>query len=154
MAKARLSAGILMYRKNKDHIEVLLVHPGGPYWAKKDMGAWSVPKGEFEEGDPLTHARREFEEETGRKISGDFKALTPLKQKSGKLIHAWMIEGDFDPGELQSNLFKMEWPPRSGKFREFPEVDRAEWFSIQAAVEKIVPGQAGFIEELARKICI
>src|SRR5689334_13919801 len=125
----KLSAGILLYRIRSGTLEVLLVHPGGPFWTRKDLGAWSIPKGEFEEGDdPLETAKREFLEETGAPVSGKFVALTPRKQKSGKLVHAWAVEGDLDASTIVSNSFSMEWPPRSGKQQEFPEVDRGEWF--------------------------
>jgi predicted NUDIX family NTP pyrophosphohydrolase len=149
----KLSAGILLYRVRSGAPEVFLVHPGGPFWTKKDAGAWSIPKGEFEEGDdPLETARREFLEETGSPVSGGFVALTPLKQKSGKLVHAWAAEGDIDAASIRSNTFSMEWPPRSGKQQEFPEVDRGEWFSIPAAREKLHQGQLGFLDELESKI--
>ncbi len=145
------SAGILLYRRRASGLEVLLVHPGGPFWAKKDAGAWSIPKGEHDPGeDPLTAARREFTEETGFTAAGPFHPLTPLKQKSGKLVRAFACEGEADPGALQSNTFTLEWPPRSEKIQEFPEVDRAAWFSLEEVHEKIHPGQAGFLEELAR----
>ena len=144
----KVSAGILLYRR-RDGPEVFLVHPGGPFWAKKDLGAWSLPKGEFEDGeDPLAAAVREFTEETGLPISGKFRALQPLGQPSGKTILAWAVEGDCDPADLRSNLFSMEWPPRSGKQREFPEVDRAAWFSIAEARRRIGQGQVGFLDQL------
>ena len=147
------SAGIILYRFKKDQLEILLVHPGGPFWAKKDLGAWSIPKGEFEEGeDPLDAAKREVEEETGMKVTGKFIALTPVKQKSGKLVLAWAAKGDFDPGELKSNTFEMEWPPKSGKKKMFPEVDKAEWFDTGQATEKIVEGQIPLIKELELKL--
>jgi predicted NUDIX family NTP pyrophosphohydrolase len=145
----KLSAGILIYRIRSAALEVLLVHPGGPFWAKKDLGAWSIPKGEFEEGDdPLETAKREFLEETGSPVTGKFAALTPRKQKSGKLVHAWAAEGDLEASSIVSNTFSMEWPPRSGKQQEFPEVDRGEWFTMPAAREKIQEGQVGFLDEL------
>jgi len=148
MAKKK-SAGILMYRVRESGLEVLLVHPGGPFWAKKDEGSWSIPKGEFEEGeDPLSTAKREFQEETGFLVEGNFITLTPLKQPSGKLVYAWGIKGDCDAEAIKSNMFSMEWPPRSGKRQEFPEVDRAGWFTLEVAKEKILTGQAGFLEEL------
>jgi predicted NUDIX family NTP pyrophosphohydrolase len=148
MAK-KLSAGILLYRIRSGTLEVLLVHPGGPFWARKDPGAWSIPKGEFEEGaDPLETAKREFREETGSPVTGNFAALTPRKQKSGKLIHAWAAEGDLDASSISSNTFSMEWPPRSGKQQEFPEVDKGEWFTIPAAREKLQEGQLGFLDDL------
>jgi len=141
----------LMYRQLHGGLEVFLVHPGGPFWAKKDIGSWSIPKGEFVPGEePLEVARREFEEETGFKASGEFIPLTPRKQPSGKIITAWAFEGDCDPSTIKSNTFSMEWPPHSGKREEFPEVDRAGWFSIPDAKEKIIRGQSGFVEELVR----
>ena len=129
--------------------EVFLVHPGGPFWARKDAGAWSIPKGEFEGGDdPLEAARREFLEETGSAIDGTFAALAPLKQRSGKIVHAWAVRGDIDASCIKSNSFSMEWPPHSGNQQEFPEVDRGAWFTITAAREKLLAGQRGFLDEL------
>ena len=152
MAKKE-SAGLLMYRLRDSTLEVFLVHPGGPYWAKKDLGAWSMPKGEFaEEEDRLDAAKREFQEETGFLPKGNFIALTPIKQPGGKLVHAWAFKGDCDAKAIVSNTFSIEWPPRSGKHQEFPEVDRAGWFTIEAAKEKILKGQASFLEELIHKI--
>lgn len=150
MTKAKQSAGVLLYRKNTaEKHEVLLAHPGGPFWANKDIGSWTIPKGEFEENDDaLEAAIREFEEETGTKLSGDFFPLEPIKQKSGKVIYAWAIKGDLDAEKITSNLFEIEWPPRSGKLKEFPEIDRAAWFGIEEAKLKIIPGQLRFIEEL------
>ena len=146
---ARQSAGLLMYRRRGDKFEVLLVHPGGPYWAKKDLGAWSIPKGEYEaDEDPFEVAKREFQEETGFTAEGDFMQLKQRKQSGGKLVSAWAVEGDCDSSAARSNTFTMEWPPRSGQQREFPEVDRAEWFPLDVAKEKILSGQTGFIEEL------
>jgi len=146
---ARLSAGLLLYRRRRGVLEVLLVHPGGPFWAGKEAGAWSIPKGECSPGeDPLAAARREFGEETGFTVAGEFLPLTPLKQPSGKLIFAWAVAGDCDPGAIRSNTFTLEWPPRSGRRQEFPEVDRAGWFTLSTAREKISQGQAGFLEEL------
>ncbi len=143
------SAGILLYQIHKKSLQVLLVHPGGPFWAKKDGGAWTIPKGEFEENEePLTAAKREFEEETGQTINGSFIPLKSLKQKSGKLIHAWAAEGIMDVTHLKSNTFEMPWPPKSGKIQSFPEVDKAQWFNTEEAHKKIIPGQAGFITEL------
>ncbi len=143
------SAGLLMYRETCGRIEVFLVHPGGPFWARKDDGAWSIPKGEFEDGeDPLEAARREFQEETGSAALGDFQPMEPLKQPSGKTVYAWAVQGDADPAELKSNTFSLEWPPRSGRLQEFPEVDRAGWFTIETARRKILKGQAGFLEQL------
>lgn len=143
------SAGILIYRINNKIPEVLLVHPGGPYWMKKDSGAWSIPKGEVGEGeDHLKAAVREVEEETGWKLKGNFTPLKTVKQKSGKYVHAWAFKGNLDPGTLKSNEFEIEWPPRSGKKKSFPEVDKAEWFALPEATEKIIPGQVGLIHEL------
>jgi len=145
----RISAGILLYRLRNGTLEVFLVHPGGPFWRGKDIGAWSIPKGEIEEGaDTLATARREFEEETGSPVDGEFVALEPLKQKSGKLVYAWALQGGIDAASVRSNTFSMEWPPRSGRVQEFPEVDRGGWFTIAAAREKILPGQRGFIDQL------
>jgi predicted NUDIX family NTP pyrophosphohydrolase len=140
-----------MYRRRHGVIEVLLVHPGGPFWAKKDLGSWSIPKGLFEEDeDPLEAAKREFKEETGYEATGEFIPLTSLKQAGGKIIHAWAVEGDLDTSAIKSNTFPMEWPPRSGKWKSFPEVDRAEWLTIDVAKEKILKGQIGFVEELQK----
>ena len=147
MAK-KISAGLLLYRR-RGELEVFLVHPGGPFWAKKDAGAWSIPKGEIGAGEePLQAAQREFLEETGFPIGGEFRPLEPLKQSGGKIVHAWAIEADCDPTRLRSNLFSLEWPPKSGQTREFPEVDRAAWFTIPQAREKILKGQIGFIDQL------
>jgi len=144
------SAGLLMFRRRQGSVEVFLVHPGGPFWAKKDEGAWSIPKGEYDPGEsPLEAARREFQEETGFQASGEFLPLTSRKQPGGKIISAWAMEGDCDPSAIRSNTFSMEWPPRSGKQQEFLEVDRAGWFPIPAAREKIVKGQAPFLDELS-----
>jgi predicted NUDIX family NTP pyrophosphohydrolase len=146
---AKRSAGILMYRRRGPGVEVLLVHPGGPFWAKKDLGAWSLPKGEYAAGEePLAVAMREFEEETGARPSGDFLPLGESVQPGRKIVTAWAVEGDFDVGALKSNLFEMEWPPKSGRKTSFPEVDRAEWFPIEDARKKILPGQNPFIDRL------
>jgi predicted NUDIX family NTP pyrophosphohydrolase len=143
------SAGILMYRFRKEIIEVLLVHPGGPFWAKKDIGSWSIPKGEYTDSeDPFTVAKREFQEETSFQVDGNFLPLTPLKQPAGKVVSAWAVEGNCDASKIKSNTFLMEWPPRSGKQQEFPEVDRAGWYTIDIAKKKLLKGQVGFIEEL------
>ena len=147
------SAGILLYRIQQDSIEVFLVHPGGPFWSKKDDGAWSIPKGEFNENEePLAAAKREFEEETGIKISGDFIQLSPVKQKGGKMVYAWAVEGDIDPEKIKSNSFEMEWPPRSGKMKFFPEIDKAAWFQLGDAQKKIIEAQSVLIKELESKI--
>jgi predicted NUDIX family NTP pyrophosphohydrolase len=147
---ARTSAGVLVYRHGAGGLEVLLVHPGGPFWAYRDLGAWSIPKGEADVAEPLLDAaRRELREETGCTVSGEFTALSPLRQKGGKVVHAWAVRGDWDPARLRSSTFSMEWPPRSGSMREFPEVDRAAWFPIAEAERRILPGQAGFLRELA-----
>jgi predicted NUDIX family NTP pyrophosphohydrolase len=143
------SAGLLLYRSKKNHLEVFLVHPGGPFWAKKDLGSWSIAKGEFQQDeDPLLAAQREFHEETGFTISGEFKPLSSIKQKGGKIVHAWAIEGDIDQTKIKSNTFKLEWPPKSGKLKEFPEIDKAEWFTLAVAREKINPGQTAFLDRL------
>ena len=145
------SAGLLMYRFRGGVLEVFLVHPGGPYWAKKDLGAWSLPKGEYTpDEDALAAARREFTEETGFPAEGEFLPLTPLKQPSGKIIAAWAFQGDCDPEAVKSNTFSMEWPPRSGSQQEFPEIDRAGWFTLEEAKVKIIKGQKGFLEELEK----
>lgn len=143
------SAGLLLYRDSRGAIEVLLVHPGGPFWARKDAGAWSIPKGEFDaDEEPLAAARREFEEETGQVVTGEFIALQPVRQRSGKIVHAWAVRADFDPARLRSNTFTMEWPPKSGQSREFPEVDRAAWFPLGEARAKIQPGQRPLLDQL------
>jgi predicted NUDIX family NTP pyrophosphohydrolase len=145
----RLSAGLLMYREKDGVLQVLLAHPGGPYFAKKDEGAWTIPKGEPDEGeDLLAAARREFEEETGIKPAGDFIPLKPIKQKGGKTVHAWAFQGDCDATAIKSNTFTIEWPPKSGKRQDFPEIDRAGWFDLPTARIKIKAGQEAFINEL------
>ena len=149
MAKKN-SAGLLLYRRRSE-LEVFLIHPGGPFWAKKDLGSWSLPKGEFEEGEhPLQAAKREFTEETGFPIDGEFCQLEPLKQRGGKVVHAWAIEADCDASQICSNMFSMEWPPKSGRMQQFPEVDRAQWFSISEARKRILASQLGFIDQLVR----
>lgn len=146
---AKRSAGLLMYRR-KGELEVFLVHPGGPFWAKKDVGAWSIPKGEYEQDESaLDAARREFTEETGFTPEGDFRDLGVVRQPSGKLVSAWAFEGDCDPGGLTSNTCKIEWPPRSGRFIDCPEVDRGEWFAISDAKKRISTGQLPFLDKLA-----
>ena len=143
------SAGLLMYRRSKDELEVFLVHPGGPLWAKKDKGAWTLPKGEYEQDEnPLAAARREFEEETGFQPTGEFFDLGSIKQKSGKLVTAWAFEGDCDPARLTSNTCEIEWPPRSGRRLEIPEVDRGRWFRIGEAREYIRQEQQLFLDNL------
>jgi predicted NUDIX family NTP pyrophosphohydrolase len=147
------SAGLLLFRRRGGRIEVLLVHPGGPYWARKDAGAWSIPKGEPEQGeDPLTGAQREVREELGAVVSGTFLPLAPRRQPGGKTVYAWAVEAEFEPSTLSSNTFSIEWPPRSGREQAFPEVDRAEWFSLDDARSKILAGQAGFLDELVLKL--
>ncbi len=143
------SAGLLLFRRVSGRLEVLLVHPGGPFWVKKDEGAWSIPKGEVDEDeDLLAAAKREFEEETGFTASGDALPLGALRQPSGKVILVWAVEGDLDPSGVRSNTFSVEWPPKSGLFREFPEIDRAAWLSMEAAQGKILKGQAPFLLRL------
>ncbi|HVT27487.1 MAG TPA: NUDIX domain-containing protein [Lacipirellulaceae bacterium] len=145
------SAGLVVHRKRHGDVEVFLVHPGGPFWKNKDAGAWSIPKGEFAESeDPLEVARREFREETGQSIDGSFGPLQPIKQRGGKTVYAWAVESDFDASQLTSNTFTIEWPRGSGKFKEFPEVDRAEWFTLDAAMQKINVGQRELLEQLLR----
>jgi len=144
----RQSAGIVLYRLSDGRLEVLLVHPGGPFWAKKDLGSWSIPKGEFNEGeDPLEAARRELEEETGLSWAGPAIQLTPVRQPSGKVVHAWAGQGQFDPADLVSNTFSMEWPPKSGRTQQFPEVDRAEWFDLETARSKLVKGKVRLLDQ-------
>ena len=150
---AKKSTGVLLYRFQNTVLEFFLVHPGGPFWTKKDEGAWTIPKGEFEDNeDPLDAAKREFEEETGVKISGKFIELKPVKQKSGKLVYAWAVEGDIDSSKIKSNEFEMEWPPKSGKMKSFPEIDRAAWFNLKDAEQKMNAGQFSLIKELENKI--
>jgi predicted NUDIX family NTP pyrophosphohydrolase len=146
---AKKSAGLLVYRLVDKTVEVFLVHPGGPFYVKKDLEVWSIPKGEFEESeDPLQAAVREFKEETGQEISGHFIALTPVTQKGGKNVIAWAVEGDFDATQVRSNIFQMEWPPRSGTMKDFPEVDKGAWLTVPEAMKKIIPKQAALVEEL------
>jgi len=147
----RVSAGLLMFRSRADTLEVLLVHPGGPYWMKKDLGAWTIPKGELAEGeDELATARREFEEETGLRPEGTLHPLGSVKQKGGKVVHGWAFEGDCDPATLRSNTYRVQWPPGSGEWRTYPEVDRAEWFTLEEARRRINPAQAAFLDALER----
>lgn len=145
----KASAGLLVYRKVRDDLEVFLVHPGGPFWARKDAGAWSLPKGEFgPDEDPLSAARREFTEETGATVDGPFVALGTTRLAGGKTVHAFAAAADVDPARIVSNRFRLEWPPRSGKYAEFPEVDRAAWFPPAIAAEKIHAAQAVFLDRL------
>jgi predicted NUDIX family NTP pyrophosphohydrolase len=149
--RSEVSAGILAFRR-KPRLELLLAHPGGPYWHSKDDGAWSIPKGNVESGDLLSCAKREFNEETGLTATGPFIELTPLRQKSGKTVYAFALEADFDLDAFSSNVFEMEWPPRSGKHRSFLEIDRIAYFAVTTARRKILPGQRRFIEELAERL--
>jgi len=143
------SAGLLLYRWTERGMEVFLVHPGGPFWAKKDLGAWSIPKGEYTgDEEPLAAARREFEEETSFAIDGEFIELGTVRQAGGKLVSAWAVEGDCDPANLRSNLCQIEWPARSGRMIDIPEVDRGAWLSLREARERILPGQAPFLDRL------
>ncbi len=149
----RVSAGLLMFRRRGGALEVLLVHPGGPFWAKKDLGAWTLPKGEIAEGeDEVATARREFEEETGLRPEGALLPLGSVKQKGGKVVHAWAFEGDADAGAIRSNTYQVQWPPGSGQSRTFPEVDRAEWFSLDEARRRLNPAQAELIDTLERVV--
>lgn len=143
------SAGLLLYRMIGGYMEVLLVHPGGPFWANKDDGAWSIPKGEFDPGeDALNAAKREFREEMGLVAKGEYQPLKPLRQKGGKIVYAWAVQCDVESAAVESNTFSIEWPPRSGKLREFPEIDRAEWFKIDLARRKILKSQLDLLEQL------
>ncbi len=143
------SAGLLLYRRPAGSMEVFLVHPGGPFWEKKDAGSWSIPKGEIQAGeDALEAAKREFQEETGLVAAGAFQILEPIRQTGGKIVHAWAAQSDLDSSAVKSNTFSMEWPPRSGKMREFPEIDRAGWFEIAVARRKILKSQLGLLEQL------
>ena len=151
---AKRSAGILLYRTAASGPEVLLVHPGGPFWARKDAGAWSIPKGEHgDDEDPRSCALREFEEETGTTLApGALTELGSVRQKGGKVVSAWAAEGDLDADSVRSNTFTMEWPPRSGRTAEFPEIDRAGWFGADAARRKLVPAQVGLLERLLERL--
>lgn len=150
---AKESAGLLLYRKKNGILEFLLVHPGGPLWKNKDLGAWTIPKGEILPGEePLGAARREFEEELGFTPTGEWIPLSPIKQKAGKIVRAWAFQGDWDPALLKSNTFTLDWPPRSGRMQEFPEVDQAAFFDFQLAGRKINPAQIPFLEELQQKL--
>jgi predicted NUDIX family NTP pyrophosphohydrolase len=148
-AMPKVSAGLLLYRKRRGSLEIFLVHPGGPFWANKDDGAWSIPKGELDEGEePLEAAKREFREETGLVAEGEYQPLEPIRQSGGKIVHAWAVQGDLQPTAVKSNTFSLEWPPGSGKMRKFPEVDRAGWFKIDVAKRKILKSQLGLLEQL------
>ncbi|MER3498611.1 MAG: NUDIX hydrolase [Chitinophagaceae bacterium] len=147
------SAGILLYRWKDKKLQVFLAHPGGPFYKNKDAGVWSIPKGEFgNDEDTLVAAKREFEEETGQKIDGEFIALKPAKNKNGKIIHCWMVEGEADEKKVKSNVFPLEFPPKSGRFIEVPEVDRAEWFYLEEAKKKILASQLPLLNELEEKL--
>ena len=149
----KTSAGVLLYRRRAAGLEVLLVHPGGPYWVKRDLEAWSIPKGQIEPGeDELQAALRELREETGFAVAGEFLALGQVTQRSGKIVIAWAIAADVDPTRLRSNPVTIEWPPRSGTLREYPEVDRAEWFDLAEARRRIVPGQSRFLDVLVSRL--
>jgi predicted NUDIX family NTP pyrophosphohydrolase len=150
----KTSAGILLYRKNAGQVEVLIAHPGGPFWAKKDLGAWTIPKGLYEEGeDPLQAAKREFAEEVGQPVpDGEFVQLGTIEQKNNKTVIAWAVAGDLDVSKGQSNTFKMEWPPRSGKFQDIPEIDKKGWFSLGQAAKKLNPDQVPLIKRLANHL--
>jgi predicted NUDIX family NTP pyrophosphohydrolase len=151
---SKKSAGLLLYREASGRLEVLLCHPGGPFWAKRDDGAWSIPKGELKDGeDPLSAAKREFTEETGfTPTCGEILPLEPIRQPGGKLVYAWAVRCDLDPSSLKSNTFQLEWPPKSGRYQEFPEVDRAAWLGIEEAGHKMLKGQLPFLAELQRKL--
>jgi predicted NUDIX family NTP pyrophosphohydrolase len=148
----RKSAGLLMYRMRDGQVEVFLIHPGGPFWARKEEGAWSIPKGEFTDENPLDAAKREFQEETGFTASGDFRPLAPIKQTGGKTVYAWAFEGDCDAEAITSNTFSMEWPPHSGQSRTFPEADRAAWFLLPQARQKILKSQQPLLAQLERML--
>lgn len=141
-----------MYRQKNGSTEVLLAHPGGPFWKNKDAGVWTIPKGEIGDEESLAAARREFFEETGFQVAGEFIPLKSIVQKNGKLVQAWAVEGDLDTSQVKSNEFELQWPPRSGKRMMVPEIDRAEWFSVEEAVEKINPAQAALVRELESKL--
>lgn len=144
----KIAAGLLLYRL-RGQLEVFLVHPGGPFWARKDVGAWTLPKGEIDEGEDLLAAtKREFMEETGFAIEGEFRPLEPVRQSGGKVVHAWAVEGDCDAAALSSNSFSLEWPPKSGRTHEFPEVDRGGWFRIGEARKRILPAQEKLLDQL------
>jgi predicted NUDIX family NTP pyrophosphohydrolase len=151
---AKLSAGILVYRVKNKQTEVFLCHPGGPFYKNKDDGVWTIPKGEFNENEEaFAAAKREFEEETGQKVKGDFIAMKPIRYKDGrKIVYAWAVKGDVDATDLKSNTFSLEWPPKSGKYMEVPEVDRGDWFAIEIARQKILPSLVPLLEDLVENI--
>jgi len=150
----KLSAGILLYRMKNKKAEVFLCHPGGPFYKKKDDGVWSIPKGEFDNAEePIAAARREFEEETGQKIDGHFIPLKPIRYKDGrKIVYAWAVEGEIDLGKIQSNLFRLEWPPKSGKYIDVPEVDKGEWFDVDSARKKMLPALASLLDDFLENV--
>lgn len=150
----KLSAGILVYREKKEEIEVFLCHPGGPFYKNKDDAVWTIPKGEFDESEePFIAAKREFKEETGQEIDGDFIPMKPIEYKDGrKIVYAWAVKGDMDAANISSNTFSLEWPPKSGKFIDVPEVDRGDWFSIEVAKQKILPSLSSLLEDLVENI--
>ena len=149
----RQSAGLLVYRERAGELQFFLVHPGGPLWQNKDAGIWSIPKGEFSaDEEPLEAAKREFWEETGMTVEGEFLSLGSVKQRGGKIVHGWAVRGDFDAAQVRSNTFDLEWPPRSGRLVAFPEVDRGAWFSMSEAKEKIKEAQIAFLDEVARLV--
>jgi predicted NUDIX family NTP pyrophosphohydrolase len=148
----RTSAGLLLYRVRDRGVEVFLIHPGGPFWTAKEEGAWSIPKGEFTEEDPLEAAQREFQEETGYPVGGDFQPLAPIRQAGGKWVYAWAVQGDCDAAAIRSNTFQMEWPPHSGQWRTFPEADRAAWFSLAQARQKILKSQRPLLDQLEQML--
>ena len=154
MAKKQ-SAGIILYRFEEEKLQIFLVHPGGPFWQNKDNGSWSVPKGEFLDGeDPLNAAKREFEEETGSKVSGNFTGLVPITQKGGKIVYAWALQGNIDADTITSNIFTIEWPPKSNKLVTYPEIDKAAWFNADIARIKINPSQVALIDDLESRLKI
>ncbi len=150
----KLSAGILVYRLKNKEIEVFLCHPGGPFYKNKDNAVWTIPKGEFDENEePFTAAKREFKEETGQEIRGDFIPMRPIRYKDGrKIVYAWAVNGNIDATNIKSNTFPLEWPPKSGKFMEVPEVDRGGWFSIEVAKQKILPSLSSLLEDLVENV--
>jgi len=149
----KTSAGVLLYRRSAAGLQVFLVHPGGPFWAKRDSGAWTVPKGEIDaDEEMLEAAKREFREETGTRVDGAFVELAPVRQPSGKMVYAWAVEGDIDASSIDSNTFSIEWPPKSGRIREFPEVDRGGWFTLDEARDKLLAGQLPLLDQLIRII--